>query len=191
MVAGGRAKTRLYGRRRRRRNSSSRNHGGIVGPSFPPRFSYLFLFSVMRTYVGLPLRERRNDEKGMETDVTEGGETREPHKFCPLPRMGKSRSSGDIFVLPSRISVHRLYFHFEPLQIDAKKREMRGFDLFSTSKDLEDVNALRFSILEPICLHDRQIRFFDFLFVDLLNLGIEPFWIFFRAKNSIFVRAYL
>lgn len=122
MVAGGRAKTRLYGRRRRRRNSSSRNHGGIVGPSFPPRFSYLFLFSVMRTYVGLPLRERRNDEKGMETDVTEGRETREPHKFCPLPRMGKSRSSGDIFVLPSRISVHRLYFHFEPLQIDAKKK---------------------------------------------------------------------
>lgn len=72
MVAGGRAKTRLYGRRRRRRNSSSRNHGGIVGPSFPPRFSYLFLFSVTRTSARRSRRKERRWVGNMETDVTEG-----------------------------------------------------------------------------------------------------------------------
>lgn len=85
----------------------------------------------MRVYIRRPVAsraERRNGEKGMETDVTEGRETREPHKFFPLPRMGKSRSSGDMLVLPSRISVHHLYFHFEPLQIDAKKKKEKHED---------------------------------------------------------------
>ena len=55
MVAGGRVKTRLYGRRRRRRNSFSRNHGGIVGP---------FLSAGVFLFIPL-LRNARSSELGV------------------------------------------------------------------------------------------------------------------------------
>lgn len=131
----------------------------------------------MRVYIRRPAAsraERRNGEKGMETDVTEGRETREPHKFFPLPRMGKSRSSGDMLVLPSRISVHHLYFHFEPLQIDAKKKKKRNTRIRSfldikrpgrCSNALSNVFDAR-----TICSSDRRIiKFFDSLLVDLFK----------------------
>lgn len=130
----------------------------------------------MRVYIRRPAAsraERRNGEKGMETDVTEGRETREPHKFFPLPRMGKSRSSGDMLVLPSRISVH----HQFPLRASSnrckkkKKRNTRIRSFLDIKRPGRCSNALS-NVFDArtICSSDRRIiKFFDSLLVDLFK----------------------
>lgn len=87
---------------------------------------FLFIPLLRNAYIRRPAAsrtERRNDEKGMETDVTEGRETGEPHKFLPFrgweTRVPRETSSYFLHGYPFH------YFHFDPLQIDAKKRDTR------------------------------------------------------------------